>query len=89
MAFSSYYLIDPKYRRSNRKKIKLELSDIEMEVILRCMSIGYEYIDESMFVFSNKEKDKTRIYYLSKILNCKANDYFYGIKNNDFFRVRD
>lgn len=88
MAKQMYYLIDPKYRRQNRKKMTLELTDYEIELILRCMAVGYEYIDESIFIFSNKEKDKTRIFYLQKIIGCKANDFFYNIKNNDFFRVR-
>lgn len=88
MAFQSYYLIDPKLRRENRRKMKLELTDLEIELILKCMAVGYEYIDDTLFVFSNKEKDKSKIFYLQKLIGCKANDYFYNIKNNDFFRVR-
>lgn len=87
MAFSSYYLIEPKYRRENRKKMQLELTDIEIELILKCMAIGYEHINDTIFLFSNKEKDKVRIYYLQRIIGCKANKYFYNKLNNEFFTV--
>ena len=87
MAKQMYYLIDAKYRRENRKKMQLELTDIEIELILKCMAIGYEQIDDTIFLFSNKEKDKTRIYYLQRIIGCKANKFFYNKLNNEFFTV--
>jgi len=87
MAKQSYYLIDTKYRRENRKKITLEFTDYEIDLIIKCLAVGYNNIDTTLFIFNDKEKDKDSIYYLQRILGCKANECFHNIKNNNFFRI--
>lgn len=64
---------------------KICLTDYEMDLFLKCLIIGYWYIDEFKLFFTLNEKDKTNLYYLHKILSCKANKFFYNKVNDDFF----
>lgn len=87
MPSMSYFLIDTKLRRENLKKIDLKFTAYEIDLIIKCLALGYRSFDRELMLFNNKIVDKERIFYLQRILGCKANKCFHNIDNNDFFKI--
>ncbi len=72
--------------KSNRMPLKF--TAYEMELVIKCLSTGYRCFDKEKFLFNDNNSDKENIYYLQRVLGCKANEHFYDIKNNEFFKLR-
>lgn len=67
-----------KITKRELKKIDLKFTEYEIDLIIKCLSLGYRSFDRELMLFNNKIVDKERI------LGCKANKCFHNIDNNDF-----
>jgi len=48
--------------------------------------MGYNGIDNELFLFNNKSRDKDSLFYLHGFLSCKSNEFFYNKINDDYFK---
>lgn len=77
-----------KYRENklNKAKITLNFTPYEMDLILKSIWMGYKGIDNELFLFKNKSRDKDSLFYLHRFLSCKANEFFYDKINDNYFK---
>lgn len=83
------YLIDTKNMSKKCDKIVLKFSAYEIDLIIKSLAIAYSRVDYEKFIFNNKEKDKTNIFYIQRILGCEANKFFHNKENDCFFKILD
>lgn len=74
-------------RMYSRPKFKLHLTDYEMYLIIKCMIIVYKYEGRRDLIYNIDERDKDNLYYLHRVLSCKANEFFYNKINNEFYTL--
>ena len=75
-----------KYVNKKFNKMNVSLNAREIELILKCLAIGYENFDNEKLLFNDKNNDKEKIFYLQRFLGCKANQIFNYIDNNEYFK---
>lgn len=74
-------------RMFSKPKFNLYLTDYEMDLLLKCIIIVYLNEEKNNKIFDINERDKDKLYYLHKVLSCKANEFFYNKINDDFFKI--
>lgn len=69
----------------NKKRICLNFNTYEMDLIVKCLWLGYNNTEKEQLLFDNKDNDKNKLYYLHRYLSSKANKFFYNKINNDYY----
>ena len=74
-------------RINNTPKFKLYLTDYEMDLIIKCMILVHRYQGREGLIFNLDKKDKDNLFYLHRVLSCKANEFFYNKINNEYYKL--